>query len=270
MEFYGLKIRTTPGDDTLIEHSDHIEGTKLLPNGATFDEYHSSRSTLAFITHARPDIACYVNKAAQVTEEFFDQQKVKEFNSCIKYLKKNQFPLRFGPLNTNTLQIRVYADAASETNLDCSSQLRFVILICDASNSSHFIDFSSKKSRRVVRSMMRGEIFALADGFDRSLMLRHDLETIYSKRIPLHVFTDSKQVFGTITKASKTTERRLLIDIAASRQAYNRHEISNISPVASEDMIADDLTKTKSSPSWMELLKSGNNVLKVKQWIVRN
>ena len=104
---------------------------------------------------------------------------------------------------------------------------------------------------------MGREIFALADGFDRAFMLRHDLETIYSKRIPFYVFMDSKQVFDTITKASRTTERRLLIDIAAAQQAYNRHEISNIGLVASEDMIADSLTKTRSGSSLMKLLTSG-------------
>lgn len=134
----------------------------------------------------------------------------------------------------------------------------------------HIMDFSSKKSRRVVRSIMRGEIFALADGFDRSFMLRHDLERIYAEKVPLYILKDSKQVFDTITMASTTTKRRLLIDIAAARQAYNRQEISNIGLVSSEDMIADGLTKTTAESSLAELLKSGRSELKVKQWIIRN
>ena len=150
VEFYGLKIKTKPGDGILIDQPDHIKRINLLPDDANFEEFRSSRSAVAWITHTRPDVACYVNKGAQVTEALFDQQKVKEFNSCIKYVMKNQFPLRFRPLNTNTLQIRVDADAAFGTNLDCSSQLGFMILLCDASDSSDVIDLSSKKSRRVV------------------------------------------------------------------------------------------------------------------------
>ena len=115
VEFYGLKIKTIPGAGILIDQPDHIKRINLLPDDANFEAFRSSRSALAWITHTRLDVACYINKAAKVT--LFDQQKVKEFNSCIKYVKRNQFPLRFRPLNTNTLQIRVYADAAFRTKL---------------------------------------------------------------------------------------------------------------------------------------------------------
>lgn len=79
------------------------------------------------------------------------------------------------------------------------------------------------------------------------------------------MFNDSKQVFDTIKKASKTTKQRLLIDIAAARQAYNRKEISNIGLTASENMIAGGLTRTKSGSSLMKLLTTGKNILNVKQ-----
>ncbi|CDF36780.1 unnamed protein product [Chondrus crispus] len=244
VEFYGMQIESTPGSSVRIHQPDHIQRIEMLPEDATFEHFRSARAALAWITHTRPDIACYVNKAAQVTEKAFESRHIEAFNRCIKYLKREPLQLSFDPLNIETLQIRVYADAAFGTNLDCTSQLGYVIMLFDANNAAHIIDFSSKKSRRVVRSIMGGEIFALADGFDRAFMLGHDLERMYDRKIPLYVLTDSKQVFDTITKASKTTERRLLIDIAAARQAYNRQEISNIGLVASEDMVADGLTKT--------------------------
>ena len=270
VEFYGIQIESTPGGSVRIHQPDHIQRIEMLPEDATFEHFRSARAALAWVTHTRPDIACYVNKAAQVTEKAFERGHIKAFNLCIKYLKKEPLHLSFDPLNIETLQIRVYADAAFGTNLDCSSQLGFIIMLCDANNSAHIIDFSSKKSRRVVRSIMGGEIFALADGFDRAFMFRHDLERMYARKIPLYVLTDSKQVFDTITKASKTTERRLLIDIAAARQAYNRQEISNIGLVASEDMVADGLTKTNAGASLINVLRSGHNALNVKQWIIRN
>ena len=91
LEFYGLQIKTIPGDGFVIDQPDHAERIQLLPDDANFDEFRSSRAALAWTTHTRPDITCYANKAAQVTESFFDQRK-------IKYLKKNQFPMRFRPL----------------------------------------------------------------------------------------------------------------------------------------------------------------------------
>ena len=74
-------------------------------------------------------------------------------------------------------------------------------------------------------------------------MLRHDLETIYEMEILLQMRTDSLQMFDVVTKASSTTERRLMIDIAAARESYNREEISNVGLIMSEHNIADGLTK---------------------------
>ena len=74
-------------------------------------------------------------------------------------------------------------------------------------------------------------------------MLGHDFETIYQTEIPLKIRTDSLQMIGVVTKASSTTERRLMIDIAAARESYNREEISTVGLVLSEHNIADGLTK---------------------------
>ena len=53
--------------------------------------------------------------------------------------------------------------------------LEFIILLCDASNRAHILDYSRRNSESVVRSILGGEIYAFADAFDRSFMLRHDL-----------------------------------------------------------------------------------------------
>ena len=64
---------------------------------------------------------------------------------------------------------------------------------------------------------MGGELIAFADEFDRVWMLRYDLKRIYHQDVPITMLTDSKQVFDVIMKGSRTSERRLMIDICASR-----------------------------------------------------
>ena len=86
-------------------------------------------------------------------------------------------------------------------------------------------------------------MYAFAAGFDRAYILRHDLQMIFKKRIPLHMFMDSLQIFDVIMKGSSTTERQLMIDIAYARQFYNRDEISHVGLVSSENNLADGLTK---------------------------
>lgn len=154
------------------------------------------------------------------------------------------------------------------TNDDLSSQLGFVVLLCDASDRCHILDFSSRKSKRVVRSILGGEVYAFSDGFDGAFMLRHDLQVIYKKAIPLQMFTDSLQMFDVITKASSTTERRLMIDIAATRESYNRQEISNVGLVSGEDNMADALTKTNPNHALRDVMDTGYDKTPVKQWII--
>lgn len=88
--------------------------------------------------------------------------------------------------------------------MDLTSQPGYVILLCDSSNACHFLDYASKKCKRVVRSILGGELYAFTEGFDSAFMLKHDLERIYGKHIPLQMRTDSKQMFDVITKASTT------------------------------------------------------------------
>ena len=87
--------------------------------------------------------------------------------------------------------MRVYTDASFSGNDDLSSQLGFLILLCDSSNRAHILDYLSRKSKRVVRSILGGEVYAFASGFDRAFILRHDLETIFRMKISLHMLIDS-------------------------------------------------------------------------------
>eukprot|EP00170_Pyropia_yezoensis_P001383 contig_6114_g1387 len=74
---------------------------------------------------------------------------------------------------------------------------------------------------------MAGEVYAFANAFDEVFIPKHDLERLYKQQVPLTTLTDSKQLFDVITRASHTTEKRLMIDIAAAGEAYNCSEITN-------------------------------------------
>ncbi len=77
----------------------------------------------------------------------------------------------------------------------------------------------------------------------------------------LIMFTDSKQLFDFITQASHTTEKRLMIDVAAAREAYYRHEISNVGLIAGEDNIPDCLTKPTSARHSMKFFDQSSTIL---------
>lgn len=117
------------------------------------------------------------------------------------------------------MKLKMYADAAFASNNDLSSQLESLILLIDPSCKAHVFDYLSKNSKRVVCSIMGGEIFAFVDGFEKAFMLCKDLEKMSGINVPLFCFTDSKQVFDSVTKGQSTTEKRLMVDAMAARES---------------------------------------------------
>ena len=271
VEFFGSEIMSRQGQFYNLSQAPHSKKLTVLPLNTTFTSFRSKRSEVAWVTNTRPDICCATNRAAQITERNFDVNAVKELNSAIKRLRDNpNTVLEFPKLLTSSLHLRVYCDASFASNRDFTSQLGFIILLCDKQNNCHVLDFGSKKSRRVVRSVLGGEVYAFAEAFDRAYMLRHDLQRILNQPIPLWMLTDSKQMFDVITKASQTTERRLMIDIVATREAYNNYEISNVGLIATEYNPADGLTKIAHCPALESITHKKRDDIKVRQWIFRS
>lgn len=64
---------------------------------------------------------------------------------------------------------------------------------------------------------------AFADSFDQAYSLRHDLRQMLGIELPLMMLTDSDSLFKVITSSSSvTSEKRLMIDLRATREAYER------------------------------------------------
>ena len=272
-DFIGVSVRTLPGASRsfTLDQVAYIDALTRLPSSTCYEDFVRARAGFAWLAHGRPDLCCAINRAAQVTDVLFAERHLKEFNRAVKHAKATKdLCLRYTKLERESLHLRVYADASFASNDDLSSQLGYVVLLCDAEDRCHVLTYVSKKARRIVRSIMAGEVYAFADAFDAAYILKHDLERVYGQPLPLVMLTDSKQMFDVITRASHTTEKRLMIDVAAARDAYNKHEISNVGLVKSEDNIADGLTKPGLCMALDEVLRTGVDKNPVQQWIIRS
>lgn len=196
---------------------------------------------------------------------------MKLFNDGVKRVKKESLlGLRYVPLDRASVHLRVYTDASLATNDDLSSQLEILILLYDSDDHAHIIDYRSHKSRRVVRSIMVGEVAAFMEGFDHVFSISRDHHLMLGSRAEVYMFTDFKQLFDALTKGKETTERRLMIEIMAARQAYRRFEIDGIGLVRGEDNPADGLSKVKDNGALRTLLTKDKDKTKVVQWIERS
>lgn len=83
------------------------------------------------------------------------------------------------------------------------------------------------------------------------------------------MFTDSASLFQVITKATRTSERRLMIDVEACREAYEKREIADIALIRSEYNLADCMTKIMDPHQLLELLKTNTLHNSVQQCVIR-
>lgn len=69
---------------------------------------------------------------------------------------------------------------------------------------------------------MAGELFAFYSEFDHAFVIRHDLQQILHMRLGLPILMYGKHLFYFITSAHHTSENRLMVDISAVQESYNR------------------------------------------------
>ena len=222
-----------------------------------FAQYTSLRARLLWIVHSRPDIACAVSMATQITENLFFKESLISINKLLAHLHRTpHMKLSYTKLDLRSLFLVTYTDTSFQNNHEYRSQLGFIILLADKFNHCCVIHYSSHKSKRVATSSMAAEALAFADGFYNSFIIKHDLQRIMGRELPLLMLTDSKIFFDMLTRKKYTTEKRIMADIASTREAYDAMIISNISLIKSMHNPADALTKIGGNSALATLLQT--------------
>ncbi len=217
----------------------------------------------------RPDSSCVSAQLAQTKRGEETAKEVRLPNSAIKHIQDNPRGTVFPELDKESLIIRGYSDASFTSNADLTSQLWMIILLSDATGNSTTVHYACCKSRRVTRYVLAAEVYAFSACYDYAYTFAHDLSIILGKTVPVQLFTDSKSIFDIITKLSTVSEKRLLIDISALRQAYTSGEIQNNGHISSEYNIAGPLTEKMNSDILVRLLETGKLNHPVHQWIIK-
>lgn len=155
--------------------------------------------------------------------------------------------LRFVKLDLHTLRLIIFTDSSFANNADHSSQIGFVILLADAHNRCNIIQWSSVKCRRITRSVLASELYAMANGFDAACIIKNTTDNIFNRPTPLIICIDSFSLYECLVKLGTIREKRLMIDISAIRQAYERREIAEIIWRKGSTNPADCMTRSNSN-----------------------
>jgi hypothetical protein len=88
----------------------------------------------------------------------------------------------------------------------------------------------SQKCKRVTRAVLASELYAISLGIDMAIAMSSTFAQITKQlrisNFPVVVCTDSYSLYECMVKLGTTKEKRLMIDIIAIRESYERRELS--------------------------------------------
>jgi len=135
------------------------------------------------------------------------------------------------------------------------------------------LHWSSTKCKRVTRSVLASEIYAMAHGVDIAISIATTMNTTMKRlampSIPIVVCTDSLSLYECLVKLGTTKEKRLMIDIMALREAYERGDVSDIRWIDGRDNPADAMTKASPNAALSNLIDTNNLTMRVQGWVSR-
>ncbi|APA06573.1 hypothetical protein sscle_02g013430 [Sclerotinia sclerotiorum 1980 UF-70] len=247
----------------------HDTRGKVRKNASTHDQYVTQRARGAYVaTMCQPEASFDLSIAAQTTKP--DKDDITALNKRIKWQKENSSRgLNYVPLDLDSFKIVVFADASFANNKDYSSQIGYVIVMMDKHNNANTIHWSSIKCKRITHSVLASELYGLVQGFDIDAAITATVGAILNQETPLTICTDSKSLYNLLTKLGTTSEKRLMIDIMALRQSYERREIVEVIWIDGPTNPADAMTKGKPCQALTDLINTNKISIKPMKWVER-
>ena len=238
-------------------------------NLAPKDQYVAQRARGAYTASiCQPEASFDLSYAAQSTE--FSSDDIASLNKRLQWQIDNATRgLRYVKLDLTTLQLVVFTDSSFANNKDLSSQIGYVICLADAAQRANIIHWSSVKCKRVTRSVLASELYAMAHGFDLGAVAKATIKRILQTDIPLVICTDSKSLYECLVRLGTTQEKRLMIDVMCLRQSYERREITEIKWIHGGNNPADSMTKVKASTALKKLIDSNKVNTETIEWVER-
>jgi hypothetical protein len=243
---------------------------KITKEASPAEQYVSQRAKGAYVaTMCQPEAAFDLSYAAQSLDH--SEEDIKALNKRLQWQIDNaDRGITFVPLDKESLKLVVFTDASFANNKDFTSQIGYIITLADKDNNANIIHWSSTKCKRVTRSILASELYGMASGFDMAVAVKTTFEGILDMKIPLVICTDSKSLYECMIKLGTTQEKRLMVDIMALRESYERREIAEIKWIEGDTNPADAMTKGKPCKALADLIDTNRLQMDVVGWVERD
>lgn len=287
IKFNGMRIELLE-DGITIKNASHLGGISPIRNQVASstssrgvvrekltskDQYVAQRARGAYVASICQSEASFdLSYAAQAINVTADD--ITSLNKRLTWQVENKSRgLKYVKLDLESLKLVVFTDSSYANNRDLTSQIGYVICLADASDRANILHWSSIKCKRVTRSVLASELYAMAHGFDLGAVLKATVGRILQfleSNIPLVVCTDSRSLYHCLVKLGTTQEKWLMIDVMSLRQSYERRKITEIRWIDGDSNPADAMTKTKASPALKKLIDSNKINITSTEWVERS
>jgi hypothetical protein len=161
--------------------------------------------------------------------------------------------LRYVKLNQSSLKLVIFTNSFFANNRDSSSQIDYFICLADSTHAN-VLHWSSVKCKRMTRSVLAIELFAMIHDFHVDSVLKVILTKMIDILVSLILITDSKSIYDCLIRLEITVEKRLMMNVMILRQCYEKREIIKMKWIHKFNNLVDFMTKSKSSSALRTLI----------------
>jgi hypothetical protein len=244
-------------------------------------EYLEQRARGAYIASiCQPEASYDLSVAAQHQNPTEDD--IHTLNKRLEWQMKNMGRgIKYVALDLACTKLFVFVDGSFANNKDFSSQIGYLIILANETPTGNeefeikgnLIHYSSTKSKRVTRSVLASEIYGMVGGVDMAIAINTTIKMITEQldfpQTPIIICTDSYSLYECLVKLGTTKEKRLMIDIMALRQSYERREITEIRWIDGKNNPADAMTKSAPNGALGSFLTTNGLRVRVDGWVQR-
>ncbi len=264
-----------------ISQSDHLDLIQSVDIAIT-----SSRSKIRFALISKEQYvtqrarSAYVASIYQSKASFdlsFAAQSIEVSSENITTLNKrlqwqidnHSRDLRYVKLDSTKLQLVIFTNSFFANNRDLFSQIDYVICLAD-SKHANIVHWSSVKCKRVTRSVLAAELYALVHDFDLDVALKATLSAILDRFVSLVLYTDFKSLYDCLVKLDTTQKKRLMIDVMSLRQLYERRKITKMKWIHDINNSIDFMIKSKAFTTLKMLIDINTINMNISEWVERS
>ncbi|KAM4058244.1 hypothetical protein HRG_014584 [Hirsutella rhossiliensis] len=254
-ELQKAEFRSKPKTDITYGTTVDFNGARLTSKMTTIDpkaidrhqRYVEERARASYIASiAQPEASFDVSVAAQVQTP--EDKDYAILNKRLQWQMDHQLRgLTYKPIDLATAKLMVFTDGSFANNKDLSSQLGFVITLVNETNHK---EKQFEISGNIVHWSSTKHLLAMT--------MKIITERLNLPPIPLIVF-----------KLGTTKEKRLMIDIMALRQSYEKREITDIRWINGADNPADAMTKASPNRALERFIDTNSLTIRVEGYVQR-